>query len=180
MPHMLCAQDRQLTMVRMFACHKPPDAFIRHKLLNKRPLYVDTTYDLCDCYVTVFVMTHPCFVDMKTGKEPFVPVCFFLSYYRETIDYREAGNLLRKTLSLDWKHAIFGLVTDDEGALHGGLKENDIFDEAVCTHVLCELHMRKNCEAKLKQCGADSDTVRHVLCQIFGGEVQVAIFHSFD
>ncbi len=95
-------------------------------------------------------------------------------------DYREAGNLLTKVLILDPRSGIVGLVTDDESALHGGLKENHLFDEAVCTHVLCELHLKKNCEAKLKQCGADADTASHIICQIFGGELQVGtIFKLF-
>ncbi len=178
MPHLLCAHERQLMIIRMFASYKSEQGFAQsnQRFPNKRPLYVDTTYDLCDCFLTVFGMMHPCFVDERTGKEPFVPVSCFLSYYRETADYREAGNLLRKALNLESKRTIYGLITDDESALHGGLKENDIFDEVVCTHVLCELHLKKNCEAKLKQCGADSDTIGHVLYQIFGGELQVTNF----
>ncbi len=39
-------------------------------------------------------------------------------------------------------------------------------------HVLCELHLKKNCKAKLKQSG----TIGHVLYQIFGGELQVTNF----
>ncbi len=53
MPHLLCAQNRQLMMIRMFAVYKPLQGFAAQKFPDKRPLYVDTTYDLCDCYMSV-------------------------------------------------------------------------------------------------------------------------------
>ncbi len=74
-------------------------------------------------------------MDESPGKEPFVPVCFFLSYFHEMSDYREARNLLKKALNLDPRSdGIVGLVTDDEGALHGGLKENQLYSMRQFVH----------------------------------------------
>ncbi len=174
MPHILCAKNWQANMIRTFACYKPMQgAGTLPNAILLRPLYVDMTYDLSECFVTVFVMAHPYFIDERIGKEPFVPVAFFVSHRREKSDYIEAAKLLEKALNLPEGYSAFGLVTDDESALHGGLKTNKLIEDGPCTHVLCELHLKKNCELKLTHLRASKEVCEKVLHEIFGSEEQV-------
>ncbi len=55
----------------------------------------------------------------------------------------------------------------------GGLKTNKLFADGPCTHVLCELHLKKNSEMKLAHFDASKEVCEKVLHEIVGSEQQV-------
>ncbi len=61
-------------------------------------------------------------------------------------------------------------VSDSEQALIGGFQECTLFSPTNSVHLLCELHLKKPTETKLKELGFSKFDVGNICEQIFGVE----------
>ncbi len=61
-------------------------------------------------------------------------------------------------------------VTDGEEALIKGFQMCPLFDKDLCSHVLCELHLKENDKIQLRKRGFDDKQIQEVFRQVYGWE----------
>ncbi len=151
-PLCVLATDRQLNDIVRFCCSTN-----EHK-----PLTVDPTFDIGKFNVTPISYQHLMLENIKDGNHPtlFGPVLIHERKTEETYSVF-CGSL--KALEPEIVNLLaFG--TDDELALTNAFNKN--FERA--THLLCELHLKKNTERKLIDLGITGGVKDGIQADIFG------------
>lgn len=153
-PEPLCvmATDRQLKDLERFCCN--PTEF--------RPFTVDPTFNIGRFNVTPITYEHLMLENKRDGNHPSLIGPVLLHEKKTTETYSTFGGVLR-TLEPNLRD-VMAFGTDDEKALVDGFKNN--FDRSV--HLLCELHLKKNIEAKLKELGIVGEVKSNITADIFG------------
>ena len=151
-PLCVLATDRQLNDIVRFCC----------STTSYKPLTVDPTFDIAKFNVTPISYQHLMLDNVKDGSHPTLigPILINERKTEETYSIfcgslkalqPEIGNLL-----------AFG--TDDEQALTNAFNKN--FERA--THLLCEIHLKKNVERKLIGLVITARVKDEIISDIFG------------
>ena len=153
-PEPLCVMttNRQVNDLKRFCCN--PAEF--------RPFTVDPTFDIGNFNVTPITYEHLLLENRRDGTHPSIigPV---LLHEKKTFETYSIFASTLKTIETALRDVLaFG--TDDELALVNGFKNN--FERSV--HLLCELHLKKNIETKLKDLGIAGEVKREFMADIFG------------
>ena len=153
-PEPLCVMttNRQVNDLKRFCCN--PVEF--------RPFTVDPTFDIGNFNVTPITYEHLLLENRRDGTHPSIigPV---LLHEKKTFETYSIFASTLKTIETDLRDVLaFG--TDDELALVNGFKNN--FERSV--HLLCELHLKKNIETKLKDLGIAGEVKCEFMADIFG------------
>ncbi len=137
---------------------------------DKRPLNIDTTFQMGNYYVTFAVARDPMFIHSKYRNEILAVVGVFIHSNRDETDFRwfaqkleEFGRLPPRQLRcLAW-------VTDGDEATAKGFNDVQMF--ANSPHVLCEKHLRDNVKDKMEELKLPKEYQNVILCEIFGKEI---------
>ncbi|MCP3666850.1 MAG: transposase [Gammaproteobacteria bacterium] len=171
-PIIFLASDRMLEVFKKYCVHD--SAVAASSVASWSPLFVDTTFDLGPCYVTVLCAIHPEICEAVVPyKEPTVPVAYMLHKNLGAEEFHWFAETLKKKCHLSDDIRARCFVTDDDTALENGMKECTLFSSP-CPHVLCGRHLRKNCERKLTEFRVDEKAKQEILVDIFGTEIQIS------
>ena len=153
-PFCILGTNRQLNDIKRFCCN--PTKF--------RPMTVDPTFDLGPYNVTPISYQH-LLVKEKHGEHPTMigPVLIHekkskstYSRFAATIKSLEPGLI-----------NLMSFGTDNEKALVGGFNEH--FEK--CTHLLCEIHLKKNIEERLLSLNIKGEIKQNIIADIFGRKI---------
>ncbi|MCP3663211.1 MAG: hypothetical protein GY696_12070 [Gammaproteobacteria bacterium] len=139
---------------------------------TKRPISVDTTFNMGTFFVTFMSSRDPMFIIPKYGTERLVVLAVLFHGDREMSDFKYMGEKLLEFSGCKSGDQIRGWTSDGDLALINGLKEGN-FLFANAPNVRCERHMQQNVKRKLKELGvAGKDDIdqRLFLQDIFGLE----------
>ena len=151
-PLCVLATDRQLNDLVRFCCHNK-----EHK-----PLTIDPTFDIGKFNVTPISYQHLMLENVKDGNQPTL-IGPIMIHERKTEESYSVFCGSLKALKPEIVNLLaFG--TDDEKALTNAWNKN--FERA--THLLCELHLKKNIERKLLELGITSRVKSEIQADIFG------------
>ncbi len=151
-PLCVLATDRQLNDLKRFCCNET----------EFRPFSVDPTFDIGQFNVTPISYEHLLLKTKRDGKHPTLigPVLVHERKTEET--YSTFASSLR-TIEPDLS-SLMAFGTDDEKALANAFNNN--FQCA--THLLCEVHLKKNVESKLVDLGIKEELKDEITADIFG------------
>lgn len=151
-PFCVLASNRQLNDIKRFCCNTK----------EFKPLTVDPTFNLGQFNVTPISYQHLLLETRKEGKHPTLigPVLLHERKTEETYSLF-CGSL--KALEPELSNLLaFG--TDDELALINGFNNN--FERA--THLLCEIHLKKNIESRLSTLAISGKIKQDIMSDLFG------------
>lgn len=110
------------------------------------------------------------------------PAAYLLSSGRVADDYQWFGDQLMQALQPYFSdqdpHFIEAWVSDGEEALLNGFQKCLLFDPAMSTHILCELHLKENDKQQLIKRGFSDQQIKKILIQIYGHESELPEFAS--
>ena len=151
-PLCVLATDRQLNDLKRFCCNET----------EFRPFSVDPTFDIGQFNVTPISYEHLLLKTKRDDKHPTLigPVLIHERKTEET--YSTFASSLR-TMEPDLS-SVMAFGTDDEKALANVFNNN--FQCA--THLLCEVHLKKNVESKLVGLSIKDDLKDEITVDIFG------------
>ena len=156
-PYCVLGTKRQLNDIHRFCCNA----------IEYRPLTVDPTFNLGPYNVTPISYQH-LLVNGKEGNFPTMIGPVFIHEKKTTTTYSMFAATIK---SLDPRLTnILAFGTDDETALVEGFNQH--FERA--THVLCEIHLKKNIETKLVSMGITGEVKKTIVSDIFGRKVEGA------
>jgi hypothetical protein len=156
-PFCVVASKRQLNDIKRFCCNP----------IEYRPFTVDPTFNLGPYNVTP-ISYQNLLVTGKEGGHPTMIGPVLLHEKKTKTTYSMFAGTI-KSLEPDLTNLLaFG--TDDETALVEGFNQH--FERA--THLLCEIHLKKNIETKLTSMNITGETKQSIISDIFGRKVQDA------
>ena len=160
-PFCVVGTNRQLNDLKRFCCNP----------LEYRPLTVDPTFDFGPYNVTPISYQHLMVLRREDGNHPTMIGPVFLHEKKTQSTYSLFGGTL-KSLEPDLKN-LMAFGTDDEKALVGGFNES--FERV--THLLCEIHVRKNIDTKLVSMDIRGEYKQSIMDDIFGKKIG-SVFES--
>ncbi len=156
-PFCVVASKRQLNDIKRFCCNP----------IEYRPFTIDPTFNLGPYNVTP-ISYQNLLVTGKEGGHPTMIGPVLLHEKKTKTTYSMFVGTI-KSLEPDLTNLLaFG--TDDETALVEGFNQH--FERA--THLLCEIHLKKNIETKLTSMNITGETKQSIISDIFGRKVQDA------
>lgn len=151
-PLCVLASDRQLHDLKRFCCDET----------EFKPFTVDPTFNIGQFNVTPISYQHLLLETRRENNHPTLigPV---LIHERKTEETYSTFASSLKALEPGLTN-LMAFGTDDEKALENGFNNN--FERA--THLLCEIHLKKNLERKLVELGITGNTKDEFISDVFG------------
>lgn len=153
--------NRKLDDLKRFCCNP----------VEYRPLTVDPTFDFGPYNVTPISYQHLIVLRREDSKHPTMIGPVLLHEKKTQSTYSLFGGTL-KSLEQELKN-LMAIGTDDEKTLVGGF--NETFERA--THLLCEIHLRKNKDTKLVSIDIKGESKQSIMDDIFGRKIG-SVFES--
>ncbi len=139
---------------------------------TKRPISVDSSFDMGTFFLTLLSTRDPVFLIPKYNTERVVIIAALFHGSREISDFKYLGEQFTDFSGCRDDVEISGWISDGDPALVNGLKQGSfLFDDA--PNVRCERHMEQNVRKKLKELGVagkESEDQRFFIEEIFGQE----------
>ena len=153
--------DSWMISVKRFCCNP----------VEYRPLTVDPTFDFDPYNVTPISYQRLTFLRREDGKCPITIGPVLLREKKTQSTYSLLGGIL-KSFEPELKN-LMAFGTDDEKALVGGFKETFQRD----THLLCEIHLRKNIDTELVSMDIKGESEQSIMDDTFGRKI-CSVFES--
>ncbi len=79
--------------------------------------------------------------------------------FKSEEDYAYIFEQIAKRLDIQPEECLFAAVSDQEKAQLKALKLSRLFDDEFTALVVCEIHLRENCEKKMKKCHFSAEEI---------------------
>ncbi len=115
---MLCYDDRMMAIFKKYCVFDTRDTGTLGTPL--RPLIIDTTFNMGNCWVSPVVTQHPELREVAgSAREPSVLVAFLLHKKKSQAEFKWLADTLREKAGLTDYHRVVGRITDDDKGLLG-------------------------------------------------------------